>query len=106
MTAEKSVLQQVREKELMLSIKIYEARGKAEEEIQNARNAASEMIENSEIEGKKAAQEFYDREMERIRQEVAQLRDQGGKEAEATRAEGERNLGPAIEKIVKAISMG
>ncbi|WAC05194.1 MAG: hypothetical protein OS112_00785 [Methanoregula sp.] len=106
MVPEKSVLQQVREKELMFSIKIYEARGKAEEVIQNARKEASEMVENSEREGKKAARELYEREMEIIRQEVEQLRSQGIQEAKATKAEAERNLEPAIRNIVTTVSMG
>lgn len=106
MVPEKSVLQQVREKELMFSIKIYEARGNAEEVIQNARKEASEMIEHSEREGKKAAQEFYDREMEIIRQDVERLRNQGNQEAKAAEAKAERNLEPAIRKIVTMVSMG
>jgi vacuolar-type H+-ATPase subunit H len=106
MVPEKSVLQQVREKELMFSIKIFEARGSAEEVIQSARKEASEMIENSEKEGKKAAREFYDREMEIIRQDVERLKSQGIQKAKATQAEAERNLEPAIRKIVTTVSMG
>lgn len=106
MVPEKSILQQVREKELMFSIKIYEARGNAEEVIQNARKEASEMIENSEREGKKAAQEFYKREMDIILQDVERLRSRGSQEAKAAQQEAERNLEPAIRKIVTTVSKG
>jgi vacuolar-type H+-ATPase subunit H len=105
MGEEKSILQQVREKELMLNIKIYAAREEAEKTIQSARKEATEMIENSEIVAKKTASEYYDRELERVRKEIEQLRNQGNQEAITVRAEGERNLELAIEKIVGTVSM-
>ena len=104
MVAEKSLLQQIREKELMLSIKIDETRREAEEVILNARKEASEMIENSEREGKKAAQEYYEKEMENLKKEIEQLRSQSNQQAMSVRVDGERNLPSAIDKIVKVVS--
>jgi vacuolar-type H+-ATPase subunit H len=105
MMTEISLLQQIREKELMLSIKIDETRREAEEVILNARKEASEMIENSEREGKKAAQEYFEKEMERLRKEIEQLRNQSNQKAISVRAEGERNLPSATDKIAKVVSM-
>jgi len=104
MVAEKSLLQQIREKELMLSIKIDETRREAEEITLKARKEASEMIENSDREGKKAAQEYYEKEMENLKKEIEQLKSQSNQQAMSVRVDGERNLPSAIDKIVKVVS--
>lgn len=104
MAEEKSLLQQIREKEMMISIKIDETRREGEEIILNARKEASEIIETSEREGKKAAQEYFEKEMEKIRKEIEELRNQSNQKALLVRAEGERNLPSAIDKIAKAVS--
>jgi len=105
MAEEKSLLQQIQEKELMISIRIDETRREGEEIILNARKEASEMIETSERQGKKTAQEYYEKEMERLRKEIDQLRDQSNQQALLVRAEGEHNLPSAIDKIAKVVSM-
>jgi len=105
MAEEKSLLQQIREKELMISINIDETRREGEEVIISARKEASEMIETSEREGKKAAREYYEKEMEKLRKEIEQLRDQSNQQAISVRAEGERNLPSAIDTIAKVVSM-
>ena len=105
LVAEKTLLQQIREKELMLNIKIDETRREAEEIIISARKDAADIIENSENEGKKTAEEYYIKEMETLKQEIEQHRDQGNQQAISVRAEGERNLPSAIDKIAKVVSM-
>ncbi len=104
MVPEKSLLQQIREKELTLSIKIDETRREAEEITLSARKEALEMIENSEREGKKTAQEYYDREMENLKKEIEQLKSQGIQQAMSVRVDGERKLPLAIDKIVNVVS--
>jgi vacuolar-type H+-ATPase subunit H len=105
MAEEKSLLQQIREKELMISIKIDETRREADEIIINARKEASEMIETSEREGKKAAEEYFEKEKERLKKESEQLRNQSNQQAILVRTEGERNLPSAIDKIAKVVSL-
>jgi vacuolar-type H+-ATPase subunit H len=105
MAEEKSLLQQIREKELTISIKIEETRREGEEVILNARKEASEMIETSEREGKKTAQEYYEKEMEKLRKEIEQLRNQSNQQALLVQAAGERNLPSAINKIAKVVSL-
>jgi vacuolar-type H+-ATPase subunit H len=102
---EKSLLQQIREKELMISIKIDETRIEGENIILKARKEASEMIETSEREGKKTAQEYYEKEMETLRKEIEQLRNQSNQQELLVRAEGERNLPSAIDKIAHVVSL-
>jgi vacuolar-type H+-ATPase subunit H len=103
--AEKTLLQQIREKELLLNIKIEDTRREAEEIILNARKKAEEMIENSEKDGKTAAREYYDTEKESINKEIEKLKNQGSLQVTSVKENGERNLKPAIEKIVKIVSM-
>jgi vacuolar-type H+-ATPase subunit H len=105
MAEEKSLLGQIREKELMISIKIDETKREGEEVILSARKEASEMIETSEREGKKTAQEYYEKEMEKLRKEIEQLRNQSNQQALLVRTEGERNLLSAINKIAKVVSL-
>jgi len=105
MAEEKSLLQQIREKELTISIKVDETRREGEEVILTARKEASEIIETSEREGKKAAQEYYEKEMEKLKKEIEQLRDQSNQQALLVRTEGERNLPSAINKIVKVVTL-
>jgi vacuolar-type H+-ATPase subunit H len=105
MMAEKSLLQQIREKELMISIRIDEARREAEAAILSARLDASKMIENSERDGEKAAREYYEKELENVKEKNKLLKNQGDREAISVREQGERNLKAAIERIVQAVSM-
>jgi vacuolar-type H+-ATPase subunit H len=106
MAEEKSLLQQIREKELTINIKIDETRREGEEVIISARKDAADIIENSEKEGKKTAEEYYIKEMETLKQEIEQLRNQSNQQAISVRAEGERNLPSAIDKIAKVVSNG
>ena len=101
--AEKSVLQQIRDKELLLSIKIDETRREAEDIIRIARKEASELIENSELEGKKAAREYYEKEIKKLQEEIEQLKNQGSQQAMSIRANGEQNVVSATDEIVKVI---
>ena len=103
--ADKTLLQQIREKELMLNIKIEDTRRDAEEIILKARRDAEAMIENSEREGKAAAQKYYENEMEVINKDIDQLTTRGNLEAISVKETGERNLQPAIKKIVETVSM-
>ena len=102
--AEKTLLQQIREKELLLNIKIEDTRREAEEIILNARKEAEAMIENSEKEGKAASLEYYEKEKEKINKEIEQIKARSDQQVISVRENGERNLKPAIEKIVKTVS--
>jgi len=106
MTEEKTLLQQIRERELLLNIQIEDARKAAGEILLAARIEASEMLEASEKEGETAARNYYDHEMEKIKKDTDQLRSDGARQETSAKEAGERNLTDAIEKIVKSVSMG
>lgn len=103
--AEKTLLQQIREKELLLNIKIEDTRKEAEEIIVKAREESKEMMEKYEKEGKVAAQEYYNIENEKITKEIEQLKNQGDLQEISVKEKGERNIKPAIARIVKIVSM-
>ena len=105
MTTEKTLLQQIRERELLLNIKIEDTRRDADEVIVAAERDASSGIENAELAEAAAARSYYEREMSAVQREVEMQKEQGAKQAQAIREAGERNLPRAIEKIVKAVSM-
>jgi len=89
----------------MISIKIDETRREAEEVILGARKEASGMIVNSEREGKKIADEYYRKEMERINAETDQLKKRGDEDSKSVLKRGERNVSLAAEKIVRTVTM-
>ena len=103
--AEKTLLQQIREKELLLNIKIEDTRREAEEIIVKAREESKEMMESYEKEGKAAAQEYYEIEKKKIDKELEQLKNLGDLQEISVKEKGERNIQPAIERIVKIVSM-
>jgi len=102
--AEKTLLQQIREKELLLNIKIEDTRKEAEEIILKARKESEEMIENFEAEGKAAAREYNEIENEKITKEIEQCKNQGDLQEISVREKGEGNIKPAIERIIKIVS--
>lgn len=102
---ETSVLQQIRKKEVELSVKVDDARRKAEQIIADAKKEAAEILKNAEIEGTKAADEYYERRYANILNEIENLKKLGEEEAKAAKTKGEQNLSKAIGKIVKVVTL-
>lgn len=90
----------------MLNIKIEDTRREAEDTILAARKRAKDSIENSEKEGKKAADEYYRKEMNTIRQESEQLGSEAARQAMLIRNKGEGGLERAAKLIREAIFPG
>jgi len=104
--AEKTLLQQIREKELMLSIRIEDTRRESEELLISARKQAEETVESFEKAGKAAADEYYKSEMEKVNREIARIRAGGNARAGATRDAGEKNVDVAAGLLEKAVFPG
>jgi vacuolar-type H+-ATPase subunit H len=101
---EKTLLQKIREKELEISVKIESVRRDTEQIILNARREAAEIIAKGEEEGKRAAEEYYRLEKERIDREIEEIRRSGSENEKVTRERGEQNIPRAIEIIEKKCS--
>ena len=103
---DKTLLQQIREKELMLNIKIEDTRRDAQEIVLKARSDAEAMIENSEREGKAVLHKNITRMKWRpLKKRLDQLMTRGNLDAISAKESGERNLQPAIKMIVETVSM-
>jgi vacuolar-type H+-ATPase subunit H len=106
MPVEKSLLAKIREKELEVSVKIDDVRVEADRMIELAKKESLAIITSSEVEGKKVADEFLQREMERIQSEADHIRVQAGEDIKVVREKGEKNLGKAVERIVAIVLSG
>ncbi|MGA9080383.1 MAG: V-type ATPase subunit subunit G family protein [Halobacteriota archaeon] len=102
--AEPSILQQIRRKEVELSVKADQARRDAEQIVADARREAVDILKKAEIDGKQAADEYSKKRLAAVLNEVETLQRLGKEEAELTKQGGEQNLSKAIEIIVKAVT--
>ena len=101
---EPSVLQQIRRKEVELSVKADQVRQKAEQIVADARREAGDTLKKAETDGQQAADEYSKKRLAGVLSEVEDLKRLGTEEAELTRKSGEQNLPKAVEKIVKAVA--
>ncbi len=103
MIQERSLLQQIREKELAVSISVDEATREAEEIVQNARRDAENILKQAETEGAVEAKTIYENEMSKVEQEVERLKSLGTTETMKVREIGERRLDAAVDYVVKSV---
>jgi len=106
MPVEKSLLAKIREKELEVSVKIDDVRVEADRAIEIARKESQAIITSSEVEGKKAALEFLQAQMEQVESEADQIRVSSDKEIQAVHEKGEKNVGKAVERIIAIVLSG
>jgi vacuolar-type H+-ATPase subunit H len=104
MEAEQSALQQIRRKEVELSVKADETRREAEQIIADAKTRAAEILKNAEDEGTKAADEYYEKRLASVRNEIENLKKRGEEETNSAKMRGEQHLSKAIDKIVKVVT--
>ena len=105
MEEEKTLLQQIRDKEQEFSKKIETVKQETDAQIAAARTEQEGTIRDVERSGKTAAEEFYNREKHKTETEIGQMKKMAALETEAARVKGERNLQPAVEKIVGYVTM-
>ena len=101
---EPSFLQRIRRKEIELSVKADQTRQNAEQIVVNARREAADILEQAEIAGKQAADEYTQKRLDDVRIEVEDLKKRGEEGAALAKSKGEENLSKAVEKIVKAVT--
>jgi vacuolar-type H+-ATPase subunit H len=106
MPVEKSLLAKIREKELEVSVKIDDARVEADRMIDQARKESLAIITLSEMEGKKSADDFLQRETRQIQSEADQIRMQAGEGVKRVREKGEKNVEKAVERIISIVLSG
>lgn len=105
MKTEKALLQQIREKELLLNIKIEDARREAEQKLTGVKEEARVLIETSEKEEEANSRAYYETEMEKLREEIGEFKGQAEKQTQIVKEQGERGLPRAISLIIRSVSM-
>jgi V/A-type H+-transporting ATPase subunit G/H len=103
---EPSVLQQIRKKEVELSVQLDQARRDAEEIVADAKKEAADILKNAEADGRIAAEKWHEEQLASVLEEVDQLHRSGEEEVKTVKLKGERNLSKAIDKIVTVVISG
>lgn len=102
---EKTLLQQIREKEQDVAKRIEDARAGTEASIAAARTDAENLLCTANAEGKTAAEEVYWREKGRTEARIEQLKQEAGLKAETAAEEGKKNIPLAADAIVRYVTM-
>ena len=106
MVDEKTLLQQIRDKEQQVSTKIDAVKQESEAVVAVAKGEAEKIIRDAEESGKSAAEELYRVEKTKFQAEVEEMKKNAAAGVEATKIHGEKNLNSAVEKIVSYVTMG
>lgn len=103
MEPEKTLLEQISEKEKELRIQTDMVYREAETIVTHAREEASHIIEEAETEGKKRADDICEQKLKQLHQEIAEIKQEGLKKAIVVQKQGEQNLQKAIKKIIDIV---
>jgi V/A-type H+/Na+-transporting ATPase subunit G/H len=101
-----SVLQQIRKREVELSVRADQARRDAEEIVADAKREAADILKNAEADGRRTAEEWHKEKLASVLEEVDKLHRSGEDEVKTARLRGEQNLSKAIDKIVNVVISG
>jgi len=102
---EKTLLQQIREKEQDVAKKIEGVRAGTEASVTAARTEAENLLCTADAEGKKVAEELYWREKGKTEAWIEQVRQDAVREAEAAAEKGKKNISRAADAIVRCVTM-
>lgn len=102
---EKTLLQQIREKEQEYAHKIEAVRTETDSAIASARSEAESLLCTVDSAGKKDAEQLYWEEKGKIEREVEALRRDAALRREMAAAGGGRNLPHAVETITRYVTM-
>lgn|SRR5665647_1203281 len=103
---EPSVLQQIRKKEVELSVRADQARRDGEQIVTEAKREAADILKNAEVDGRRTAEKWHKEQLASVLEEVDKLHKSGKHEVKTARLKGEQNLPTAIDKIVNVVISG
>jgi V/A-type H+/Na+-transporting ATPase subunit G/H len=101
-----SVLQQIRKKEVELSVRTDQARRDAEQIVADAKREAADILKNAEADGRRTAEEYHKEKLTSVLKEVDSLHASGEEEVRTVRLKGEQNLSQAVDKILNVVISG
>jgi vacuolar-type H+-ATPase subunit H len=102
---EKTLLQQIREKEQDVAKKIDDVRAGTDASITAAKEEAENLLCTANAEGKIAAEQLYWQEKSRTDARIEQLRQEAEKEAGAFADIGNKHIPAAADAIVRYVTM-
>jgi vacuolar-type H+-ATPase subunit H len=102
---EKSLLQQIRDKEQEFSKKIDTARAEAESMVAAARTEAEDLLCTADKAGKTSAEQVYWTERGRTEMDIEALKSAAEQELKRASHEGDLNLPAAAEQIFRYVTM-
>ena len=105
MNDEKTLLQQIREKEQEYAEKIKVVKARTDAEIASAKEEMESLLCTADGTGKKDAEQIYWQGKAKTEAELKSLREAAEKERADAAARGERNLSRAVEKITGLVTM-
>ncbi len=105
MSEERSLLQQIGDKEKELNAHLQEVSRQTDLRIAAARKSAAETIRQADEEGKRSANEYLEKERKKTAAEVAELEKSGKYAAETARPKGRANIPPAAGEIVRRVAL-
>jgi vacuolar-type H+-ATPase subunit H len=105
MEEERTLLQQIRDKEQEFSKKIEIVKQETDAQIDAARIGREATLRDANRSGKTAADEYYQKEKQKTDREIEGMKKAAAIETETARIKGEKNLKPAVEKIVSYVIM-
>lgn len=105
MDENKSLLQQVREKEQVLNVKLELIARDAEKLMQETKKEAANIINKADKEAKEAASSYYAGEQKKIDAEVDAIKQKTGLDAAMIRERERANMPAAVERIIKEVTM-
>jgi len=104
MAMEKTLLQQIRDKEQELAQKVDVARADAETMIAAARTGAEDLLCTADKAGKTRAEQVYWTEQGRTQTEIETLKKSAEREQETAFLQGQKNIPAAAERIVRYVT--
>ncbi len=105
MDMEKTLLQQIREKEQDVAKKIDDVQAGTEASVDAARTDAENLLCTADAEGKKAAEELYWREKGMTEARIEQLKQEAARAANTEEERGKKNISRAADAIVRYVTM-
>jgi vacuolar-type H+-ATPase subunit H len=105
MDTEKTLLQQIRDKEQQVAQQVDAARAEADASVAAARAEAEDLLCTADRLGKTTAEQVYWKERGRTEIEIEDLKRAAGLERETCLAQGTGNIPAAAERIVRYVTM-
>lgn len=100
MEEERTLLQQIRDKEQEFSKRIETVKQETDAQISAAKNERDGTIRDAGLSGKNIAEDLYKKERQKSESEIEQMKKTAAIDTEAAREKGKKNLQLTVEKII------